>query len=126
MRASWSGPAAVVFLGVVLGVAALSPPSAAQGVVEGFRRSLRSQNAFLAGKTFYDAGDYERARGRFAEAVALDATHDEARALLAWSQYFLGEYKAAIITFKAAIRRQPGWEGLHDGLGWSRYRLRRY
>ena len=31
-----------------------------------------------------------------------------------------------IITFKTALRRQPTWEGLHNGLGWSRLRLGRY
>jgi hypothetical protein len=47
------------------------------------------------------------------------ASHDEAQALLGWSEYSLGEYRAAIISFKTALRRQPTWEGLYDGLGWS-------
>ena len=60
------------------------------------------------------------------EAVSLDPTHDDAMALLGWCQYFLGDYRAAGITFKAALRRQPTWDGLYDGLGWSRLRLKRY
>jgi tetratricopeptide (TPR) repeat protein len=78
------------------------------------------------GKAFYDSRDYERARQRLTEAVALDANHDEARALLGWTEYQLGEYRAAIITFKTALQRQPSWEGLHNGMGWSRLRLKRY
>jgi len=118
---------AVALLGVLTVVVALFPPSiAGQGLIEDLRRGIRSQAAFSRGKAFYDAGDYERARERFVEALSLDGYHDEARALLGWSQHFLGEHKAAIISFKAAIRRQPGWEGLHDGLGWSRFHLKRY
>jgi tetratricopeptide (TPR) repeat protein len=30
------------------------------------------------------------------------------------------------MLFKDALRRQPTWEGLHDGLGWSRLRLGRF
>jgi tetratricopeptide (TPR) repeat protein len=123
----WSQSGAMALLGVLMGAVALLPsPLAGQGLVEGLRRGVRSQAAFVRGKAFYDAGDYERARERFLEAVSLDGNHDEARALLAWSQHFLGEYRAASINFKAAIRRQPGWDGLHDGLGWSRFHLKRH
>jgi tetratricopeptide (TPR) repeat protein len=124
---SWSRFAPAALLGVLMAVVTLTPPPAAgQGFVEDLRRGIRSQAAFVRGKAFYDAGDYERARERFLEAVSLDGTHDEARALLGWSQHHLREYRAAIISFKAAIRRQPNWEGLHDGLGWSRFHLKRY
>jgi len=34
--------------------------------------------------------------------------------------------KGAIVTFKSALRRQPTWEGLYDGLGWSRFGLKRH
>ena len=36
-----------------------------------------------------------------------------------------GDYSAAAITFKTLLRRQPAWEGLYDGLGWSRLRAGR-
>ena len=55
----------------------------------------------------------------------LDPDHDEARALLGWAEYFDGDHPAATITFKTLLRRQPGWEGLYDGLGWSRLRAGR-
>jgi tetratricopeptide (TPR) repeat protein len=117
----------VALYGVLVAVVALlSPPIAGQGVVDDLRKAMRSQAAFTRGKALYDAGNYERAREQLVEAVTLDGDHDQARALLGWSQHFLGEHRAAIISFKAAIRRQPSWEGLHDGLGWSRFRLKRY
>ena len=127
MRASWSGPARVSLLGVLVAAVVLSPSTGwGQGVLDGFRRGMRSQSAFVRGKALYEAADYERARERLLETLTIETSHDEARALLGWSQYFLGEYRAAILTFKVGIRRQPDWEGLYNGLGWSRFRLRRY
>ena len=61
----------------------------------------------------------------FSEAVVLDPDYDEARALLGWAEYFDGDYSAATLTFKTVLRRQPAWEGLYDGLGWSRLRAGR-
>lgn len=117
-----------VALAGLLGLLLVLPgsPAGAQGLVESFRRGVQAQAAFVRGKAHYDALDYRSARDRFTEAVTHDPAHDEALALLAWSQYYLGEYRAAAITFKTALRRQPKWEGLHDGLGWSRLRLGRY
>src|SRR5207302_1924053 len=37
-----------------------------------------------------------------------------------------GDFRGATISFKTALRRQPTWEGLSNGLGWSRLRLGRY
>jgi tetratricopeptide (TPR) repeat protein len=71
-------------------------------------------------------GDFAAARDRLLDAVALDDAQDEARALLGWAHYHLGEYRAAAIVFKAGLRRQPTWPGLYDGLGWSRLKLGRY
>jgi tetratricopeptide (TPR) repeat protein len=112
--------------GMVVALLALGPLAEGQGVLESLRRGVLAQNAFRQGKALYDARDYEKARERFSEAVALEPHHDEAQALLGWSEYFLGEYRAAAISFKTALQRQPTWEGLYDGLGWSRLRLRRY
>jgi tetratricopeptide (TPR) repeat protein len=112
--------------GVVLALFSLGPLAEGQGVLESLRRGVRAQNAFHRGKALYEARDYEGARERFVEALGLDPRHDEAQALLGWSEYFLGEHRAAIISFKTALQRQPTWEGLYNGLGWSRLRLRRY
>ena len=46
--------------------------------------------------------------------------------MLGWSEFFLGDFRSAVVTFKTALGRQPTWEGLHNGLGWSRLRARRY
>jgi tetratricopeptide (TPR) repeat protein len=106
----------------------LCVPSAgpAQGLLGDLQRGMKSQALSRQARTLYDAGDYTSARTRLLEAVALEPTHDEARALLGWAHYHLGEYRAAAIAFKAALRRQPSWDGLYDGLGWSRLRLGRY
>jgi tetratricopeptide (TPR) repeat protein len=93
---------------------------------QSFRRSMQSQASFVRGRALLEARKYHEAREQLAEATALASDHDEARALLGWSQYFVGESREAIITFKSALRRQPGWEGLYNGLGWSRLRLARY
>jgi tetratricopeptide (TPR) repeat protein len=86
---------------------------------------MQSQTGFMRGKSLMEARNYREARERLGEAVVLNPDHDEARALLAWCEYFLGDFRGAIITFKSAIRHQPTWEGLYAGLGWSRLRLGR-
>ena len=121
-RRSLAGVAALAAVLLLGAVQALE----AQGVLDALRRGVEAQAAFRRGKALYGARDYRGARDRLAEAVTLDPGHDEARALLGWSHYFLGEHRAAIVTFKTALRRQPEWDGLLDGLGWSRLRLRRY
>jgi tetratricopeptide (TPR) repeat protein len=121
-------PGPVVGTALVVALLLLVLPGAApgQGPLGGLRRGIQSQSLLRQGRVLYDAGDYAAARGRLLDAVALDDTNDEARALLGWSQYHTGEYRAAIITFKTGLRHQPSWEGLYDGLGWSRLRLARY
>jgi len=116
---------------VVAALAALlllvSPGAApAQGPLGGLRRGIQSQTLLQQGLVLYDAREFAGARDRLLDAVALDEANDEARELLGWCQYHLGEYRAAIITFKTGLRRQPAAEGLYDGLGWSRLRLGRY
>ncbi len=91
-----------------------------------FRRAMQAQASFVRGRALLEARKYHEAREQFAEAVALASDFDEARALLGWSQYFVGESRAATITFKGALSRQPTWEGLYNGLGWSRLRLARF
>ena len=97
-----------------------------QGLLDDLQRGMKSQTLSRQARVLYDAQDYAGARNRLLETVALDPTHDEARALLGWAHYHLAEYRAAAIVFKAALRRQPSWDGLYDGLGWSRLRLGRY
>jgi tetratricopeptide (TPR) repeat protein len=108
---------------LLLAVPILAP---AQNPLGGLRRGLQSQALLRQGRTLYEAGDYKEARDRLLDAVAADGSNDQATALLGWSHYHLGEYRAAAIVFKAGLRRQPTWEGLYDGLGWSRFRLGRY
>jgi len=96
------------------------------GTVQSLRRRLQAQGSFARGSALLEGRRYEEARNQFAEALALDPEHDEARSLLAWSDYFLGDFRGAIITFKTALRRQPTWAGLYNGLGWSRLRVGRH
>jgi tetratricopeptide (TPR) repeat protein len=114
----------LVLVVTTLGSAGTSAES--QGILDTLRRGARAQTAYTQARSLYAARDYEGARERLQEAVSLEPNHDEARALLGWTEYALGEHKSAIITFKEAIRRQPEWEGLYNGLGWSRFRLKRY
>jgi tetratricopeptide (TPR) repeat protein len=90
------------------------------------RLGVQAQASFLRGRSLLEERKYREAREQLAEATLLAPDHDEARALLAWSQYFVGDSGEAIVTFKSALRRQPTWEGLYNGLGWSRLRLGRY
>ena len=94
--------------------------------LQGARRNQQAGASFLRGSALLEAHSYQQARDHFAEAVALSPAHDEARAMLGWSEYFQGDFRGATITFKSALKRQPTWEGLYNGLGWSRLRLRRY
>jgi tetratricopeptide (TPR) repeat protein len=87
---------------------------------------MQAEVSFARGNALLQARKYREARDQFAVTTALYPEHDQARAMLAWSEYFLGDFRAATITFKTALRRQPTWEGLHNGLGWSRLRLGRY
>jgi superkiller protein 3 len=93
---------------------------------QSFRRSMQAESSFAHGSALLEARKYQEARDNFAEATALYPEHDQARALLGWSEYFLGDFRGAVLTFKTALRRQPTWEGLYNGLGWSRLRAGRY
>ena len=104
-------------------IAATEAPLPRPGWVEGIRRKLEARAAFAHGKERYEERDLAGARPHLERAVRLDPEHDEARALLAWLEYFTGKPDGAIVTFKTALRRQPTWEGLYNGLGWSRLRL---
>ena len=106
----------------VAGVQLTSSP----GMFQAFRRSMRAESSFAYGQALLEARKYEEARERLAEATFLYPEHDQARALLAWSDYFLGDYRGAVVGFKSGLQRQPTWEGLYNGLGWSRLRLGRY
>src|SRR5438094_567823 len=101
---------------------ATAPP----GFLQDARRSMRAETTFNQGRAFLEARKFREARDLLRETIILYPNHDQARALLAWSEYFVGDFGSAIITFKSALRRQPTWEGLYDGLGWSRVRLQRY
>jgi tetratricopeptide (TPR) repeat protein len=96
------------------------------GFFQGIGRSVQAEASFARGSALLEERKYQEARDRLAEAVALYPEHDQARALLAWSEYFLGDFRGAAVTFKTGLRRQPTWEGLYNGLGWSRLRLGRY
>ena len=96
------------------------------GLFQNLRRGMQAESSFTRGNTLLEARKYREARDQFAEATALYPEHDQARAMLGWSEYFLGDFRGAVITFKTALRRQPTWEGLYNGLGWSRLRLGRY
>jgi tetratricopeptide (TPR) repeat protein len=89
-------------------------------------RRAQAETSFARGSALLEAREYREARDRFAEAVALNPEHDPARAMLAWSQYFLGDFRGAVGSFKTTLARQPTWEGLSNGLGWSRLRIGRY
>src|SRR5438445_10735030 len=93
---------------------------------ESFRRSMQAEASFARGSALLEERKYKEARDSFAEATALYPEHDQARALLGWSEYFLGDYRGAVITLKTALRRQPTWEGLYSDLRWGRRRAGRY
>jgi len=101
-------------------------PASSPGTVQSLRRRLQAQASFVRGSALPEGRKYREARSQLAEAVALYPEHDEARSLLAWSEYFLGDFRGAIFTFKTTLRRQPTWAGLYNGLGWSRLRVGRY
>jgi tetratricopeptide (TPR) repeat protein len=96
------------------------------GLFQGFRRSMQAEASFARGSVLLEERQYKEARDNFVEATLLYPEHDQARALLGWSEYFLGDFRGAVVTFKTALRRQPMWEGLYNGLGWSRLRAGRY
>jgi len=106
-------------------ISASSLSTAPPGFFEDVRRSMRAEASFNRGKSLLEARKFQEARDLLRETTILYPDHDPARALLAWSEYFVGDFASAIITFKSALRRQPTWEGLYDGLGWSRLRLGR-
>ena len=89
------------------------------------RRNMEAQTAFETGKARYEAHDLMGARRHLENAVQLNPELDEARALLGWAEFFSGATRASTVTFKTTLRRQPTWEGLYNGLGWSRLRLNR-
>jgi tetratricopeptide (TPR) repeat protein len=100
--------------------------AASHGGASAAVRRTQAETSFARGSAMLEARRYHEARDRFAEAVAQNPEHDRARAMLAWSQYFLGDFRGAVGSFKTALERQPTWEGLANGLGWSRLRIGRY
>lgn len=44
---------------------------------------------------------------------------------MARSYYGLGKYQEAILKFNEELRQNPGWPEIHDGLGWSNWKLNR-
>jgi len=89
------------------------------------RQNSEAQAAFETGKAQYEAHDLLGARRHLENAVQLNPGLDDARALLGWAELFSGATRASTVTFKTTLRRQPTWEGLYNGLGWSRLRLNR-
>ena len=89
------------------------------------RQNSEAQAAFETGKAQYEAHDLQGARRHLENAVQLNPGLDDARALLGWAELFSGAARASTVTFKTTLRRQPTWEGLYNGLGWSRLRLNR-
>jgi len=106
--------------------ASISRSTMSSGLFQNAWRGIRAEASFARGRSLFEARKYEEARELLREATALYPDHDEARALLAWSEYFLGDFRGAIVTFKTGLRRQPTWAGLYNGLGWSRFRLKRH
>jgi tetratricopeptide (TPR) repeat protein len=102
------------------------PPPLSVGLPHSVHRSRQAEACFVGGNRLLEARKYRDARDQFVETTGLSPEHDRARALLAWSEYFLGDFRGAAVAFKNALRRQPTWEGLYNGLGWSRFRLGRY
>jgi tetratricopeptide (TPR) repeat protein len=103
-----------------------APVSPASGLWAGFVRRVEAHRTYHRGKDLYAERRFTEAREVLAQAVALDTEHDDARALLGWTEYALGDHRAATVDFKTVLRRQPGWEGPYAGLGWSRLRLGRF
>jgi len=89
-------------------------PASSPGTVQSLRRRQQAEVSFARGSGLLEARRYQEARNQFAEAVALYPEYDEARSLLAWSEYFLGDFRRAVFTFKTALRR-PGMESAR---GW--------
>jgi tetratricopeptide (TPR) repeat protein len=106
-------------------VVSVATSTSTPGTFQAFRRSMRAESSYARGSALLEARNYAEAREHLGEATLLYPEHDRARALLAWCDYFLGDFRGAVVGFKAALRRQPTWEGLHNGLGWSRLRLGR-
>src|SRR6185503_15737633 len=106
-------------------ISSAPPAEPSPGWFGRLKQRLDARSTFARGKERYEARDLPGARPFVEQAVRLDPDYDEARALLGWVEYFSGEPRAAIVTFKTALRRQPTWEGLYNGLGWSRLRLNR-
>jgi len=111
----------VVLLLLCAGVLVTGCSAAAQ-----IRAGMQAESAYQEGLRLYRAKDYVRAVPSFQQALALQPDHDDAEALLAWSNYYIGNYADATRHFRQVLVRKPNWEGLHNGLGWSRYRVARY
>jgi Flp pilus assembly protein TadD len=106
-------------------VVTAAPGAPRPGWLARARQNSEAQAAFETGKARYEAHDLLGARRHLENAVRLNPELDDARALLGWAEFFSGATRASTVTFKTTLRRQPTWEGLYNGLGWSRLRLNR-
>lgn len=48
---------------------------------------------------------------------------DDVRGRLAWTLFYLGDFRRAREQFQKGLAQNPDWPGLHNGLGWSLLRL---
>ena len=97
------------------------------GFTDGVRRRLQAHAMYRQGEALYARRDY-LGRAREAERGRGPGSEPRRGPLRCWGgpNTSAGRYHAAVVTFKTVLRRQPTWEGLYDGLGWSRLRLGRF
>ncbi len=114
-------PAVLLTLGIAVLVL-----SGCAGAMSQLQNSYVAQRAYEAGLDQYRAEDYASAIQQFERALALEASHDDARAYLAWSYYHTGAYVAATRQCRLTLERTAEWPGPYDGLGWSRFRVEHY
>ena len=48
---------------------------------------------------------------------------ERVRSRYAWTLFYLGDFPRARSEFQKGVAAQPGWAGLHNGLGWTYLRL---
>lgn len=78
---------------------------------------------FKAGTQFYQAQDYEKAKGAFEKAVALEPSNATALTNLALAQYQLKHPGLAIALFRKALEINPDLSTAQTGLQWALSRL---
>lgn len=85
-----------------------------------------SKDFFNQGRTFFKAGEYEKAIQALEQAICLKPDHAQAHYILGWAYNKVRRYQEGVTAFEQVIKNKPNYGLAYAGLGWTYNQLGRY